>query len=182
MPEVRLLVTICLGALFLIAAATKIASPTRFRSAVLGYQILPRMLVRPIAWSLPGVEVLVGITLLTGWAVRAALVAAATMLTGFCAAMILVMRKGHHPDCGCGIGGNRPIGVGLVTRNLILATLAALVSGRPTAGLRDVFAGSGDYGAGNGIAALLTLALIGVGTRLVIEGRHALRAVMGSAS
>lgn len=177
MLEAHLLVTVGLGALFLAAAFTKIASPASFRAAVLAYGVVPRQLVRPVAWLVPAVEFCVAALLLSGWAVPVALIAAAALLMLFCAAMVLTMRSGRRPDCGCGVGAPKPVSVGLIVRNLVLASLAVLASDDPPAGLRAVFTGAGQFSDGGGVTALLTLVVLVIGVRIVSEGRRTLTGV-----
>lgn len=168
-PELRLLITLGLGALFLVAAAAKLANPAEFRAAVLAYAAVPRAAARYVAAIVPIAELWVGIALLSGYQARAALLVAGALLLVFALAMMLALRKGRRPDCGCGVGRRRPISAGLAARNVVLAAVAGWTSAQPTAGLRELAATSGPYASGNGVAALITLLLALVGTQLAVQ-------------
>ncbi len=69
------------------------------------YRLLPEVLVAPIAFGPPALEISVGLLLLTGAFVRAAAIAAAVLLTVFIAAVASAWARGLSIDCGCFGGG-----------------------------------------------------------------------------
>lgn len=185
MPEVRLMVTVGLGVLFLIAALTKVRQFSRFRSAVAGYELLPRRLVGPVSRLVPVIELGWAAALLSGLVMRTALVAAAVLLLCFCIAMALVLAAGRQPDCACGVGRDRPVGPALITRNLALALFALLGSMGTAPSIRDLVSRPSALPHGAGVAALLILTAGALAARVLSEGRRATRALRrltGSAS
>ncbi|MGW4042589.1 MauE/DoxX family redox-associated membrane protein [Streptomyces sp. NPDC004721] len=67
MGEFRSAVLTWQGFLLIAAAAAKVRAPRRFAMAVAGYRLAPSALVEPLAWSVPGVEVILGAGLISGW-------------------------------------------------------------------------------------------------------------------
>ncbi|MDX6593068.1 MAG: hypothetical protein QOJ13_2264 [Gaiellales bacterium] len=124
MPTVEAPLAIALGAMFLFAAAGKLARNARFREALAGYR-----LARPIvlvAWLVPLAELAVGAGLVAG--IDAAGWAALGLLAAFSVALGLELATGSAPPgCGCLVpGGGRPGPLSLV-RNAALAAVAVVV-------------------------------------------------------
>lgn len=63
MGEFQLAVLRWQGFLLIAAAAAKVRAPRRFA----GYRLAASALVKPLAWSVPGVEVILGAGLISGW-------------------------------------------------------------------------------------------------------------------
>jgi putative oxidoreductase len=101
-----LILRLVLGAVFLYAAWTKLrASPLIFAMSVDSYQLLPEWAVLAVAYTLPWVELLVGILLLAGLWLRYAATAASAILVMFFALMLRSYVQGQGIDCGCfGVG------------------------------------------------------------------------------
>ncbi|WP_146247426.1 MauE/DoxX family redox-associated membrane protein [Micromonospora arborensis] len=55
------------GFLLIAAAAAKVRAPRRFAMAVAGSRLAPSALVEPLAWSVSGVEVILGDSLISSW-------------------------------------------------------------------------------------------------------------------
>ncbi|MEU6005028.1 MauE/DoxX family redox-associated membrane protein [Streptomyces sp. NPDC047453] len=60
MGEFQFAVLTWQGFLLIAAAAAKVRAPRLFAMAVAGYRLAPSALVEPLAWSVPGVEVILG--------------------------------------------------------------------------------------------------------------------------
>lgn len=126
---------VLLGALFVYASLDKIARPADFARIVYHYQIIgPNRLVGPLpanllAVTLPFVEILAGLLLITGlWRREAALVTAG-MLVVFVVAVSAALARGIDlQDCGCFSvsGSGRAAGVKLLLQDLGMLA-AALV-------------------------------------------------------
>jgi methylamine utilization protein MauE/thioredoxin family protein len=125
MPTVEAPLAIALGAMFLFAAAGKLARNGRFREALAGYRLARPAAV--VAWLVPLAELAVGIGLVAG--VAAAGWAAVGLLAVFSAALCLELATGSAPPaCGCLMpGSGRPGPLSLV-RNAALAAVALAVA------------------------------------------------------
>ena len=95
-----------LGGVFLYAAWTKLrASPLIFAMSVDSYQLLPEWGVLAVAYSLPWLELLIGVLLLAGLWLRYVAASASAILVMFFALMLRSYVQGQGIDCGCfGVG------------------------------------------------------------------------------
>src|SRR5438309_2288973 len=100
------LARLLLGGVFVVAGALKVPDPAAAMRAVRAYRLLPEVLVGPVAFGLPVVEIAVGLALLVGVFVRTAALASAVLLVVFLAAVGSAWARGLQIDCGCfGNGG-----------------------------------------------------------------------------
>jgi hypothetical protein len=116
---------VCVGLVFLLAAAQK-ASHWRILSGVISnYRLLPRMAVVPAAALLPPLEMIVGVVLLSAMAMPWVALASIALLAVFAAAMAINLRRGRSAiDCGCGQSFlKQTLSWTLVARNAVLAAL-----------------------------------------------------------
>jgi uncharacterized membrane protein YphA (DoxX/SURF4 family) len=141
---------VCVGLVFILAAAQKTRHWRIFSGVVANYRLLPDALVAPMAMLLPPVEMLIGVLLLSGQARPSGALSAIVMLGLFAVAMAINLRRGRSQiDCGCGHAIlKQNLRWLLVGRNAVLAALLApsLVSAQPLAlatVLSGVAAGSG---------------------------------------
>lgn len=96
-----------LGGVLVVAGALKFPDPAAAERAVRAYQLLPEPLVAPMAFGLPAVEVVVGLALLVGVAVRAAALATAVLMVVFLVGIVSAWARGLQIDCGCFGGGGQ---------------------------------------------------------------------------
>src|SRR5205814_9889311 len=97
-----LILRLVLGVVFLYAAWTKLrASPLIFAMSVDSYQLLPEWAVLAVAYTLPWLELVVGILLLAGLWLRYTAAAASAILIMFFALMLRSYVQGQGIDCGC---------------------------------------------------------------------------------
>ena len=116
---------VCVGLVFLLAAAQK-ASHWRILSAVIAnYRLLPRKLAAPAASLLPPVEMVVAILLLSALTMPWAALVSIALLAVFAAAMAVNLLRGRGAiDCGCGQSFlAQTLSWTLVARNAVLAAL-----------------------------------------------------------
>lgn len=126
-------------AVLLASAAThKLRAPARFRKQLADYQLLPDVLVRPIARMIPVAELMIAFALLVpAWRVYAALTAAGLMALYAAAIGINLWRGRRDIDCGCaGPDQAQPLRPVLLLRNSALVGLALLASVSPV--VRDL--------------------------------------------
>jgi uncharacterized membrane protein YphA (DoxX/SURF4 family) len=97
-----LVLRIVLGAVFVYAAWLKLRDPWQmFAMSIDSYQLLPMWAVRVVARTLPWVEVLLGILLITGFWLRASATAVSLMLLVFFSLIVRAWAKGMEISCGC---------------------------------------------------------------------------------
>jgi uncharacterized membrane protein YphA (DoxX/SURF4 family) len=127
---------VVLGTVLLVAGAAKVVDPQASVAAVRAYELLPDGLATGVGWGLPFVEVMLGVVLLAGIAVRPAAFATAVLLAGFVAAVASAAARGLSIDCGC-FGGGGPVPPGQtayaaeIVRDLALLAVAAWLVVRP---------------------------------------------------
>lgn len=126
-------------AVLLASAAThKVRAPARFARQLADYQLLPDVVVRPIARVIPLVELVVAFALLVpAWRAWAALSAAGLFALYAAAIGINLWRGRRDIDCGCaGPDQAQPLRPALLLRNSALVAVALLASVSPV--VRDL--------------------------------------------
>jgi len=104
-PWLTLLARLILGGVLFAAGALKIGSLQKSAMAVRAYELLPVSLANFLGYTLPWIEIGVGLLLITGVAVRiSGLIGAFTMLA-FIIAIAQAWARGLSIDCGCFGGG-----------------------------------------------------------------------------
>lgn len=119
-------IRVLLGTMFASTGSEKLFHRRRFRRVVVDYQLLPRWAVPAFALVLPPLEVLLGATLVLGWAGYVSAIAAVTLLMLFASAVAANSIRRRNIECGCGgmwTPTNR-VSWQLVGRNCLLIALA----------------------------------------------------------
>jgi uncharacterized membrane protein YphA (DoxX/SURF4 family) len=135
-PWVSTAARLVLGGVLVIAGAVKVADPQASVAAVRAYELLPAGLETVVGWGLPFLELVLGLLLLTGIAVRPTALATALLLAVFIAAVASAAARGLSIDCGC-FGGGGPVPPGQtayaaeIVRDLGLLAAAAWLVARP---------------------------------------------------
>jgi uncharacterized membrane protein YphA (DoxX/SURF4 family) len=123
------------------AGWAKIADPDAATRAVRAYDLFPEILVKPIAWGLPFVELALALLLLVGLACRPSAWVSAVLFVAFIAMIGSAWARGLSIDCGCFGGGGASSGVDAagyardIARDLVLLGLALLVALGPDSAL-----------------------------------------------
>lgn len=125
---------VCVGLVFLTAAAQKISHWRILPGVIANYRLLPDWAVTPAASLLPPVEMVVAALLLSAWFQPWPALAAMSLLVLFASAIAINLKRGRDSiDCGCGQSFlKQTLGWTLVWRNVGLALLllpSLLVSG-----------------------------------------------------
>ncbi|RVW05339.1 DoxX family protein [Rhodococcus xishaensis] len=102
---VSLLARFGLAAVWLISGWIKFIDPAQTVIAVRAYQLLPEDLVRPVAYTMPMLEIALGLFLAIGLGVRVTAVASGVALMVLIGVIISVWARGLSIDCGCFGGG-----------------------------------------------------------------------------
>jgi putative oxidoreductase len=93
---------IVLGGVFLVAGATKIADPGGLAASIRSYELpLPEWFVSASAYSLPYLEVLLGLYLLIGLFTKVSAWATNGLIVLFTLALAQGALRGLEIDCGC---------------------------------------------------------------------------------
>ena len=98
---VGLVLRVYLASVFLFACVHKIISPEDFAVDIATYQILPTVLINPMALVLPFIEAFAGVLLFIGFYTRGASLLICGMMTIFTAAVSIALAHGLDMSCGC---------------------------------------------------------------------------------
>lgn len=90
-----------LGCTFIFSSWHKIVSPDQFATIVYGYGVFPHQIINVLAIVVPFVELVCGITLITGLFKRSGLLLINAMLVAFILLISFNLIRGHEFDCGC---------------------------------------------------------------------------------
>jgi len=114
------------AALFIWAAVPKLVEPATFARAVAAYRLLPETGIQGVAWVLPWLELLVGLSLLAlPWLRRGAWLLATALMVCFAAIIASAAARGLDIGCGC-FGGGDPVGFGDGLPRLAAAVAAGI--------------------------------------------------------
>jgi len=134
-PAAALIIRLILGGLFLAAGLSKVGAPLRTLGTVYSYQIvLPDWIASTIAYSLPWMEILLGLAMLAGLWLPVATGWTAAMLAAFALLTAQAWWRGLEIDCGCvDLSTLHPALAALSTpggatlRNIVLLALCAIL-------------------------------------------------------
>ncbi len=98
---IAIIARIGLGAVFIAAAAPKIADPPSFAHMMSNYGLLPTRAVNGFALFLPWLEMLAGLALVSGWLAKTGARIAAALLVVFILAIGGNLARDHAVQCGC---------------------------------------------------------------------------------
>jgi uncharacterized membrane protein YphA (DoxX/SURF4 family) len=120
-----------IGAIFVYAGSAKLGDSLQFADNIASFQLLPAVLVNPLALALPPLEIAAGVLTIGGWP-RVGALALVFLVGVFCLALLLDLARGIEVNCGCfGAGSDGSTGLNL-TRDLALLA-AALIAYRSAA-------------------------------------------------
>jgi uncharacterized membrane protein YphA (DoxX/SURF4 family) len=123
-----LLGRLLVGGVIFYAAYVKLRAPwITFAASLNGYGILPDSALEPVAKTLPWCELVLGITLLSGFWLRWSALAASVMLSFFFSMMVRSYAMGLKIDCGC-FGPGEALGPKTMVRDGLLVAIAVAVT------------------------------------------------------
>ena len=96
-----LICRIVLGGIFIYASLDKIAHPAEFAKGIGNYHVLPFGLENLLALTLPWLELLAGVALITGVMVDGAAIMVIIMNIVFIFAISQALARGISIECGC---------------------------------------------------------------------------------
>jgi len=122
---VQVICRLLLAAIFIYAAVSKIASPSEFADSVAGFRILPISIVNLFAIVLPWVELVCGLSLITGILLRSGGSLLAVLNVVFTAAAASAMARGLSIECGCFTlsHAHDTVGWSLIVRDVVFLLL-----------------------------------------------------------
>ncbi len=123
MNALALALRFVVGVVLLASAAGHVRDPRSFQERLQDYRVPA---ARLMAWAIPFIESIAGISWLLNLGTLA-LAISAPLLTVYTAGMLLVLSRGEHVPCGCGgVLTDRRVGIDTVLRNVGLLTLAGV--------------------------------------------------------
>ena len=126
--KLAIVLRVLLGVVFLYAAYTKLReSWLIFAMSIDAYQLLPSWAVLTVARTLPWLELVLGLLLVTGRLMRYTAPALTVLLIAFYALMLRAYHGGGGIDCGC-FGVGEAVSVITLTRDGILLASALILT------------------------------------------------------
>ncbi len=119
-----------IAGIFIYAGYAKLREPwLQFVVSLDSFKILPDSMLEPIARTLPWIEVILGVALVTGIMARWFALIASLMLATFVGAAARAYAMGLQVDCGCfGAGSNETLGPKWFVEHGGMFALAAAVT------------------------------------------------------
>ncbi len=121
-PAVLWFCRLSIGSVYLVAAIGKLRDPVKFMGSMSEYHILPAPLLPIGAAGMPGVELVIAVSLLLGFRLRPAGGIAAGLMVVFMIAIASAMARGLELDCSCFdlLGISSKVGWGVLGRDALL--------------------------------------------------------------
>lgn len=107
LPWARTVVRVGLGVVWIIAGVVKVTDPAQSVVAVRAYQLLPEGLSYLVGWTLPYLEMLLGLVLISGLFTRWAAVLSGLLQLAFVIGLLQAWGRGLSIDCGCFSAGGQ---------------------------------------------------------------------------
>jgi putative oxidoreductase len=131
-PTARRIAQVVAGLIFLAAALPKIADLSTFAGSVHNFHlepVIPMALTNLLAMTIPWVELVAGLALVSGVRPRAGAYVYTALLAVFTIGVISALARGLSFECGCfGKAGSATIGAKKVTENLAMLALGLIAS------------------------------------------------------
>jgi uncharacterized membrane protein YphA (DoxX/SURF4 family) len=136
LPWARTVVRVGLGVVWIVAGLVKVTDPAQSVVAVRAYQLLPGGLSYLVGWTLPYLEILLGLVLISGLFTRWTALLSGLLQLAFVIGLIQAWARGLSIDCGCFSSGGQ-VAPGATTyapdlvRDIIFLAAAAWLVWRP---------------------------------------------------
>jgi uncharacterized membrane protein YphA (DoxX/SURF4 family) len=104
-PWLTLLFRLILGGVLIVAGALKVGNLQKSAMAVRAYEMLPVWMANFLGYTLPWIEIGIGVLLVIGVAVRIMGLFGALIMLAFIIAIAQAWARGLSIDCGCFGGG-----------------------------------------------------------------------------
>lgn len=121
-------IRIFLGFIFVFAAITKVTDPTVFSQSIYNYKLMPDFTINFLAIAFPWIELVAGILLIFGVAVKENSAILSSLLFVFIIAIIISVARGLDIDCGCfGTVDGAKVGLVKILENVGLLILGTIL-------------------------------------------------------
>lgn len=114
-----LFLRVIISFVFIYAGIEKISDPEAFAISIANYRLLPIETINIFAITLPWIELVAGVLMLFGIAVKENATIIFTMLTIFTIAIVISLFRGLSIDCGC-FGKGSQIGLMKLGENTLM--------------------------------------------------------------
>jgi uncharacterized membrane protein YphA (DoxX/SURF4 family) len=104
-PWLSVLVRLVVGVVWIVAGTLKLADTDASVRAVRAYQLLPESVVPLVGRGLPAFEIVIGLLLVVGLAIRLVSILSMLLLTAFIIGIAAAWARNIRIDCGCFGGG-----------------------------------------------------------------------------
>lgn len=126
-PLIVLVISTSLALLFFMAARHKMSAPRHFEGQLAAYDVLPDVMVKPVAGVLPWIEMALVFLILVPVTRTFAASLSALLLAAYALAMAINLLRGRKDiDCGCG-GQPQLLSRWLLLRNAVLVICSCLL-------------------------------------------------------
>lgn len=129
-PQLILIIRMILGLIFIYASIRKIVDPQEFARSIENYRMIPFGLENTMAIILPWVELLAGISLVTGFMLDGGAILTGAMSVMFILAISQAILRGYNIECGCGLNPGQLVGVGKIIEDTIYLIWAWMIFSR----------------------------------------------------
>jgi uncharacterized membrane protein YphA (DoxX/SURF4 family) len=122
---------VALGVLFVWAGLAKLGDPLSFAEQVHNFRLVPVALENLVAMTLPWIELLAGLALMTRVQARAGAATASILMAAFTLGVAIAFARGLDVECGCfGTADASRVGVLKLLENLGMLALGLVGSQR----------------------------------------------------
>ena len=116
-----------LGGMLLVAGIIKLGNLPKFALDINAYHLVPYAWTKILGYSIPPIEVLVGLLLVAGAFIRVSAVLGSLLMAVFIFSIAWVWAKGYSIDCGCfGTGGQVAAGQTTYPQDIVRDGVALL--------------------------------------------------------
>jgi len=121
-------IRIILGFVFVFAAITKVTDPIGFSQSIYNYKLMPDFTINFLAIAFPWIELVAGILLIFGIAVKENSAILSSLLFVFIIAIIISIARGLNIDCGCfGTVEGSKVGLLKILENTVLLIIGLIL-------------------------------------------------------
>ena len=121
-------IRIFLGFVFVFAAITKVTDPIGFSQSIYNYKLMPDFTINFLAIAFPWIELVAGILLIFGIAVKENSAILSSLLFVFIIAIIISIARGLNIDCGCfGTVEGSKVGLLKILENTVLLIIGLIL-------------------------------------------------------